>query len=228
MARIRGSQPARAPGRKSLPQGEPCRRDIACQVTAYRISHTDVTQHTVWLYYLASSVLIAKGADIKQGSKVSQPRWRHAPPGLIAGCHAERWGGRRRRRTGHQVARVGHMCPVTRTNPRGSAAHGNSTCAASTPRPPTPVYRSGTDGEPVVALRPLCDALGIDYSNQLKKLRSRSWATVLRCRRRGHVRAQEIRPRLGTNLGTRPHRTVQNRCDTVQSMGYQHPIDLRF
>src|SRR5258707_9945114 len=47
------------------------------------------------------------------------------------------------------------------------------------PRPPTPVYRSGTDGEPVVALRPLCDALGIDYSNQLKKLRSRSWATVV-------------------------------------------------
>ena len=35
------------------------------------------------------------------------------------------------------------------------------------------------DGKPFAALRPMCEALGIDYSNQLKKLRAKSWAVVV-------------------------------------------------
>jgi hypothetical protein len=59
-----GGFPTRAGTRTQVTAaGGTCRRDIAC-VIAYRISHTDVTQHTAWLYYLASA-LIAKGADIK-------------------------------------------------------------------------------------------------------------------------------------------------------------------
>lgn len=34
------------------------------------------------------------------------------------------------------------------------------------------------DGVPMVALKPMCDAVGIDYSTQLRKLKTRSWATV--------------------------------------------------
>jgi hypothetical protein len=56
---------------------------------------------------------------------------------------AERWGGSRRRSPGH-VARVGRMCPLTRTDSEGVGSHGNRTFAASTARPPTPVCRSGT------------------------------------------------------------------------------------
>lgn len=33
-------------------------------------------------------------------------------------------------------------------------------------------------GNPLVALRPACEAIGLDYSRQLKKLRTKSWATV--------------------------------------------------
>ena len=84
---------------------------------------------------------------VQDGQVVGQqglsPRWRHAPPGRIAGCHADRWGGRRRRSPGHEVARVGRMCPVTRTDPRGSAAMATA-LVLHQPRPPTPVYRSGT------------------------------------------------------------------------------------
>ncbi len=31
----------------------------------------------------------------------------------------------------------------------------------------------------MAALKPMCESVGIDYSNQLKKLRSKSWATVV-------------------------------------------------
>lgn len=34
------------------------------------------------------------------------------------------------------------------------------------------------DGKPMVALRPMCDAIGIAYSAQLQKLKGKSWATV--------------------------------------------------
>lgn len=33
------------------------------------------------------------------------------------------------------------------------------------------------DGKPFVALKPLCEALGIDHKNQREKLKARSWAT---------------------------------------------------
>lgn len=35
------------------------------------------------------------------------------------------------------------------------------------------------DGRSLAALKPMCDSLGVAYSSQLQKLRSRSWATVL-------------------------------------------------
>lgn len=35
------------------------------------------------------------------------------------------------------------------------------------------------DGKAMAALRPMCESVGIDYSNQLKKLRSKSWATIV-------------------------------------------------
>jgi hypothetical protein len=35
------------------------------------------------------------------------------------------------------------------------------------------------DDKPVVALRPLCDALGINYASQYTKLKRKSWATVV-------------------------------------------------
>lgn len=36
----------------------------------------------------------------------------------------------------------------------------------------------GLDGEPAVVLKPTIEAMGLDYSAQLKKLKIRSWATV--------------------------------------------------
>lgn len=35
------------------------------------------------------------------------------------------------------------------------------------------------DGKPFVALKPLCDAIGIDYKNQHEKLTRKSWATMV-------------------------------------------------
>lgn len=37
----------------------------------------------------------------------------------------------------------------------------------------------GDDGQPVVILRPTLEGMGLDYSAQLKKLKTRSWATVV-------------------------------------------------
>src|ERR1700752_1504713 len=42
-----------------------------------------------------------------------------------------------------------------------------------------PLQAVRIDGRPFVALRPLCDSLGIDYASQHTKLRRRSWATVV-------------------------------------------------
>lgn len=49
-----------------------------------------------------------------------------------------------------------------------------------------PVAQSGAslsasliDGTPLVALRPMCESIGIDYSRQFTKLKSKSWATVV-------------------------------------------------
>jgi hypothetical protein len=35
------------------------------------------------------------------------------------------------------------------------------------------------NGQAMAALKPMCESVGIDYSNQLKKLRSKSWATIV-------------------------------------------------
>ncbi|AOD23827.1 phage antirepressor [Rhodococcus sp. p52] len=35
------------------------------------------------------------------------------------------------------------------------------------------------DGKPMVALRPMCDAIGIDADSQARKLKARSWATTV-------------------------------------------------
>lgn len=40
------------------------------------------------------------------------------------------------------------------------------------------LFAAQIDGRPMVALKPLCDALGIDFSRQLKKLKSKSWPTM--------------------------------------------------
>jgi hypothetical protein len=34
------------------------------------------------------------------------------------------------------------------------------------------------DGQPMAALKPMCDAIGIDYPTQLRKLKAKSWAVV--------------------------------------------------
>ena len=43
----------------------------------------------------------------------------------------------------------------------------------------TEIVATANDGDPLVALRAACASLGIDYSNQLKKLRGKSWGTVV-------------------------------------------------
>lgn len=42
-----------------------------------------------------------------------------------------------------------------------------------------PLQATNADGRPLVAFRPLCDSLGVDFSSQLKRLKGRSWATVV-------------------------------------------------
>jgi hypothetical protein len=42
-----------------------------------------------------------------------------------------------------------------------------------------PLQAVQIDGRPFVALRPLCDSLGIDPDSQAQKLRGRSWATTV-------------------------------------------------
>lgn len=41
-----------------------------------------------------------------------------------------------------------------------------------------PIMAGQFDGKPEVALRHACDAIGIDYSKQLRKLKDKGWATV--------------------------------------------------
>jgi hypothetical protein len=42
-----------------------------------------------------------------------------------------------------------------------------------------PLQAIQIDGRPFVALRPLCDSLGIDYASQHTKIKRKSWATVV-------------------------------------------------
>ncbi|WP_069164891.1 phage antirepressor N-terminal domain-containing protein [Nocardia altamirensis] len=42
-----------------------------------------------------------------------------------------------------------------------------------------PLLATLLEGKPFAALRPMCDALGIAFSSQLQKLRTKSWAVVL-------------------------------------------------
>lgn len=41
-----------------------------------------------------------------------------------------------------------------------------------------PIMARLIDGRPFVALRPMCEAIGVAYSAQLQKLKAKSWATV--------------------------------------------------
>jgi hypothetical protein len=56
-----------------------------------------------------------------------------------------------------------------------------STALATIPVPGTdaPLHAAQIDGRPMVSLKLMCDALGIDSDSQAKKLRSRSWATTV-------------------------------------------------
>jgi hypothetical protein len=86
---------------------------------------------------------------------------RSAPRGPTASATASSWNDLARTHSGLPRGAVGwssatesraqggqgwSYVPSHSHGPRGGGSHGNSTCAASTPRPPTPVYRSGTDG----------------------------------------------------------------------------------
>lgn len=42
-----------------------------------------------------------------------------------------------------------------------------------------PLMAAQIDGRPMVALRHACESIGLDYSVQLRKLKARSWATVV-------------------------------------------------
>lgn len=41
-----------------------------------------------------------------------------------------------------------------------------------------PMYAAQVDGQPMAALKPMCDAIGLSYAAQYRKLQSRSWATI--------------------------------------------------
>lgn len=60
-----------------------------------------------------------------------------------------------------------------------SAAHDTTNLVAiKVPGTDSQIMAAEIDGKPMVALKPMCDAVGIDYSTQLRKLKARSWATV--------------------------------------------------
>jgi hypothetical protein len=40
------------------------------------------------------------------------------------------------------------------------------------------MYAAQVDGQPMAALKPMCDAIGLSYAAQYRKLQSRSWATI--------------------------------------------------
>lgn len=56
----------------------------------------------------------------------------------------------------------------------------HSTALSTIPVPGTdaPIMAALIDNRPMVALRPMCEALGIDADSQLQKLKTRSWATT--------------------------------------------------
>ena len=54
----------------------------------------------------------------------------------------------------------------------------NSTTVATIPFHGTNVQSVEIDGKPHIVLRPLVDSIGVDYSRQLQKLKSKSWATI--------------------------------------------------
>jgi len=49
----------------------------------------------------------------------------------------------------------------------------------SVPGTATTIQATLVDGQPYVALRPACEALGIDFATQFRKVKSRSWATTV-------------------------------------------------
>lgn len=72
-----------------------------------------------------------------------------------------------------------------RTHPTGQAiplkgnhVHSNALTPVPVPGTDRPIMAGQFDGKPEVALRHVCDAIGIDYSKQLRKLKAKSWAVV--------------------------------------------------
>lgn len=55
----------------------------------------------------------------------------------------------------------------------------NTLATITVPGTDAPMYAAQIDGKPMVALRHLCESIGLDYSVQLRKLKARSWATVV-------------------------------------------------
>ena len=56
--------------------------------------------------------------------------------------------------------------------------HSNALVPVQVPGTDRPILAGQFDGAPEVALRHACDAIGVQYSKQLQKLKAKSWATV--------------------------------------------------
>ena len=56
--------------------------------------------------------------------------------------------------------------------------HSNALVPVQVPGTDRPIMAGQFDGNAEVALRHACDAIGVQYSKQLQKLKSKSWATV--------------------------------------------------
>jgi hypothetical protein len=59
-----------------------------------------------------------------------------------------------------------------------TAATATDAVMVSVPGTDTPLVAQLINGEPYAALRPMCDAIGLDYSSQWSKLKTKSWANV--------------------------------------------------
>src|SRR5690606_13842126 len=66
-------------------------------------------------------------------------------------------------------------------HPPGREGRRMSTELSTIPVPGADAALAATliDGKPFAALRPMCEALGIDYSRQFTKLKAKSWATTV-------------------------------------------------
>lgn len=78
-----------------------------------------------------------------------------------------------------KTARQVRTHPTGQTIPqRGNQVHSNALVPVQVPGTDRPIMAGQFDGNAEVALRHACDAIGVQYSKQLQKLKSKSWATV--------------------------------------------------